>query len=974
MILDQSGIFTQSIQSNNTAIIPVVVFSKNNIDHYISTNAVTMDGNYYEPLLLNIPSIRESIDFEKRNFKISNISLSISNSVYNGDKRFSDNLPDIMNADCLIYYKTTVTQNLNDCLLVYNGKVKRMSHNETTISLQIEDLSQENLHKDLPTQTVDTNVEVLEKYRNKPVPFVYGETYKHKVVLNSIPESTDFEVLADTLELKNYRDIEPLKLLIEDKYAVLSNRADKSGFNFFTQGLDFQDNIQVEINDNIIKIKRMYGERNDILFGQDEEYTTDNPLNPIADDRGQVKIFDTPEISLDQNDQLVRKAFYVNGELFGTTTVQLDNVNLNLNNKENLYDTKKTNHFYVSSFDGDNEIDCRIFRESREVPSGGTYGSTWFDLRFISLKFKYNPMPESDLYTNLISYPKISLNLKKTFHSYDQTDHPDANVFPQIRVQIYKKSNRTEDDGFKNKTVVTNWNYDNDGEFNYNKNLNDIYPFNDFTIQGGLDIMTIQFIPENIIPLDVGNHINSVGLDTKFYCFDNVEFGVINKKLFDNDFYVDTNGRKGNAGEDYDLNYIRKTTIDTDQVAYAFSIKKLTALINKNPLLIEDLKVGDNIDVITTLNNEEIIINSNIENININEDDNIYEIFLQNDLNINDLAFDVNVGIVLNNNNIELPCDILRHLLINDIGFDVDKIKQNELEIAREESNGFYFSISQTEKINSKKFIENIAKQSKFFPKFRNDGTFGFNTIKDQYSDEDAEIIEIRDIINYKFDRTKIDDIKTKIKIIYGKDNITGDYLKATDYMTASEYFSGYDNAYMGLEEDHRTSTLDLEAEYIQQEQTANLLRNFLLSWYANQHNIITVDLPLRYLKFEVGDVVKFDGLINNLKLYGEDYTIINNRNGQDIYPYFMIMETVKNINKITFKLLQLHKNLPVEQQDDIQTELNRSGMKIPLEQEIDKVLKPTNIIPTDDVIPRTESQDDDGQDVGSGGRGGGGY
>ena len=105
----------------------------------------------------------------------------------------------------------------------------------------------------------------------------------------------------------------------------------------------------------------MYGERNDINFGQDEEYTTDNPLNPIADDRGQIKIFDTPEISLDQNDQLVRKAFYVNGELFGTTTVQLDNVNLNLNNKENLYDTKKTNHFYVSSFDGDNEIDCRIF-------------------------------------------------------------------------------------------------------------------------------------------------------------------------------------------------------------------------------------------------------------------------------------------------------------------------------------------------------------------------------------------------------------------------------------------------------------------------------------------------------------------------------------------------------------------------------------------------------------------------------------
>jgi len=965
MILDQSGIFTQSIQSNNTSIIPVIVFSKNNIDYYISTNAVTMDDNYYEPLLLNIPSIRESIDFEKRNFKISNISLSISNSAYGGDKRFSDNLPNIMNADCLIYYKTTSTKNLNDCLLVYSGKVKRMSHDDTTISLQVEDLSQENLHKDLPTQTVDTNVEVLEKYRNKPVPFVYGETYKHKVVLNSIPESADLQVLADTLELKNYRDAEPLKLLIEDKYAVLSNAVDQSGVLLGEENAGFVDFSQVEVDSNDIKIIRNFGASNSQeMF---DEFTTDNPLNPIADSMAEIKVFHKPEISLDQSTDEVRKNSYEDGDFISSPLSQLHNNELFFNDKQNLYDAKKTNYSYISSYDGTDEIDCRIYRESKiVVQSQDPYGfGTWFNLRFIALKLKYDPVPQSDLYTHVFSYPKISFNLQKTFHAYSQFGF---NYEPEIRIEFYKKSaNNTENH-------IINWNYDDDNNFNFNKNLNNIYGNDDFGISGGLDLMTLQIIPENIRPHDLYINNNNVGLDTKFYCFDNVEFGIVNAKLFDNDFYVDTNGRKGNAGEDYDLNYIRKTTIDTDQVGYIFTLKKLSANINTNPLLIEDLKVGDNIDVITTLNNEEIIINSIIENININENANNYEIYLQNDLDIDDLAFDVGVGIVLNNNNIELPCDILRHLLINDIGFDVDKIKQNELEIAREESNGYYFSISQTEKINSKKLIENIAKQSKFFPKFRNDGTFGFNTIKDEYFDEDAETIEIRDIINYKFDRTKIDDIKTKIKIIYGKDNITGDFLKATDYMTASQYFSGYDNAYMGLEEDHRTSTLDLEAEYIQQEQTANLLRNFLLSWYANQHNIITVDLPLRYLKFEVGDVVKFDGLINNLKLYGEDYTIINNRNGQDIYPYFMIMETVKNINKITFKLLQLHKNLPVEQQDDIQTELNRSGMKIPLEQEIDQVLKPTNILPTDDVIPRTESQDDDGQDVGSGGRGGGGY
>ena len=38
------------------------------------------------------------------------------------------------------------------------------------------------------------------------------------------------------------------------------------------------------------------------------------------------------------------------------------------------------------------------------------------------------------------------------------------------------------------------------------------------------------------------------------------------------------------------------------------------------------------------------------------------------------------------------------------------------------------------------------------------------------------------------------------------------------------------------------------------------------MSWYANQHNIINIDLPLQYIKYEVGDIVEFDGLINNLK------------------------------------------------------------------------------------------------------------
>ena len=41
--------------------------------------------------------------------------------------------------------------------------------------------------------------------------------------------------------------------------------------------------------------------------------------------------------------------------------------------------------------------------------------------------------------------------------------------------------------------------------------------------------------------------------------------------------------------------------------------------------------------------------------------------------------------------------------------------------------------------MNSKKLIEDIAKSTKCFPKFKNNGKFGFNTIKEAYSVEDYE-------------------------------------------------------------------------------------------------------------------------------------------------------------------------------------------------------------------------------------------
>ena len=68
--------------------------------------------------------------------------------------------------------------------------------------------------------------------------------------------------------------------------------------------------------------------------------------------------------------------------------------------------------------------------------------------------------------------------------------------------------------------------------------------------------------------------------------------------------------------------------------------------------------------------------------------------------------------------------------------------------------------------------------------------------------------------------------------------------------------------------------------------------------------------MPLRYYGLEVGDIIRMDNIINNLLLFGEDYTTIETRQDQEIFPYFMVTETVKNIDKVSIKSVQMHNNI----------------------------------------------------------------
>ena len=115
---------------------------------------------------------------------------------------------------------------------------------------------------------------------------------------------------------------------------------------------------------------------------------------------------------------------------------------------------------------------------------------------------------------------------------------------------------------------------------------------------------------------------------------------------------------------------------------------------------------------------------------------------------------------------------------------------------------------------------------------------------------------------------------------------------------------NGYNTSYFGEDFDQE---LEFESKYIRHETTALNLASYLYGLHANQHNLITVKLPLNYLNYELGDIVKFDKLIQGRKIFGEDYTRDALRNGQQIYPYFFITQIKKNLDSVEIKLYQLH-------------------------------------------------------------------
>ena len=230
--------FSEDIKQRDTNLFPIVEIGD---DIKISTNSVTVGDNYYKPLLLNVPSLKESIDLEKRKYKISNVNLDISNFPHEG-VRFSEMVEDssLINTEVNISWVSQSGQKL-----IYRGNIRRYTHDDEKVKLVVEDNTQAVLDQTLPIEDLGDNPEVPESYKHKPIPLVFGQVDSSPCVVSSTPFSEDETNSVDTILKADSEDaviINELYVFMDDKFVSAPREIARALSDFdYSEGSQWAD-------------------------------------------------------------------------------------------------------------------------------------------------------------------------------------------------------------------------------------------------------------------------------------------------------------------------------------------------------------------------------------------------------------------------------------------------------------------------------------------------------------------------------------------------------------------------------------------------------------------------------------------------------------------------------------------------------------------------------------------------------------
>ncbi len=833
--------FESDIQGQNTQLYPIVELGGN----LYSTNNVTVDDNYCKPLLINIPSIKESVGIESRNFKISSTTLQFNNFPFEG-VRFSDQLSEssLINTEAIIYFRSPT-----ESREVYRGVIRKISHNDEKVSVELEDLTEKKAHKDLPQDSLGSSNEIPSKYKGKEIPLCYGYVDRSPCVFDGkdvIIDSNDTTSIApdelvdkdtgNSYNIESFEQLPPFFIGADGKYSyILESPREHLGTLDLAEGeSDFEDtmtSVQIigsrqwltEFSTNKIPLFPHPLIRANVVQCIDVSVPTIQ-LSTVSNNEDSENLFEGIGIDFDLTSGATQSRSFITTNGIVGFNLEEDFIRFRLTlgtSPQANFVNKKT--IYVS-------LNGLLLPASaggeRDVLNGNPNDSSDRERTLVTLA------PDWGI---LSGYPEYMHNIS-TVGLAGFTSNPNAHLFgyPQ---------------------------YDGSSSNNLNN------------LTGDIDFATsTQFQWDNGSALD---WVNTPESSARLIFYDHTGINTADDPTQNNQYIIEILHRYSGQVGSVDSSLTEIDSINMSGKINSASFKTLV-----------DIEFGDKDFFVGTRGRK------NENNPNLSPDE-----FFEN------------------------PIDIIYDLVVSELGHDaIDEAEYLEAKEAHKyiDSNNLVqdwkFGFTINKKINSKKLIEDIAKSTKCFPKFKNDGTFGFNTIKDTYTFSDADangvehyndyanahLIKESEVISYSFKKTKPEQIYKKVTVSYKKDYSDNSYLETASSidLVSDEYY--------GIE-DSADAHLELESDYIRHSGTANQLANFLLEQYKNDHLIFNLKLPLQYIDLEIGDLVKFETLFNGVTAYGISYTVQAMVNEQIRLPLFMVTSTQKNLDSISIECMQLH-------------------------------------------------------------------
>ena len=889
----------------------------------LSIKDVTIGSEAYKGLLLSSPTVISSADIINNKFTISSVNINISNAMYDG-KIFSDEIQTILNAVCEVYYCANGVDNLSDCLHIYTGSIRRFNQSAETIKLNLEDFTQQLLSQEIPSSNVPDEIFYTTKDIGKPYPMVYGFVDKSPLIPRSLGISENGELNQQLTKL----------------------HIDKRGQKI--QGLWTFPNEQE------------YG--NTIL--QDKKYLSSSSLSIYDNDF-------LPILQRLDNENTKGWSFYVNGitdpdddnykkiVLTGTSNEIYSFV------QSNGYDTSASVRVRAESFIIENDflgIPTRVYRPIEKVgfivfneddgtslDNGGTTSRNkifGFTNYLAGQENAWKPFSQSQ---------NLNWGSEACF-GYDD----DWGIGGENGNETYTWWQPTACHQNDGPSAVESF-IDNNHVSNVNKGF---YPVD--KIQNGLTSTGLYFCGRNLSGhRGDGNHTgyaaakfilkNNVGsfpcsskiiYDAEYHTFDDMDTGGNSflrggvpaqfwtqdtiPEFKEDDFFKEfaKNFIDGN-GNDPDFPYVPNIENDFQHFSYPTGLQSGSQ---------DSVTVTEAFSESGTFNTTNAFSSYKFGIPQFEREDNhrgycsalLFNTYLLQDVVINeplekDFYADV-AGRVVEGTNIAMTQSqlILDNILKSELNFNG--------QTTFTEFDDWQTSFTLSEKKEAKNVFEDLFKSSLIIPSYDTKGNFKFIPLHQVLSDQTFTAINSIDVINYSFSLTKIDDVVNSVNVKYKKNYANNDYDEETGYslfdINGNEYENldeisaavytdeskKYNIGYYGLDD----SKLEFESDFIRDEDTAKKLQKRLLMWYANQHLICKLDLPVSFMNLEVGDYISFNELLNNKKAFGYDYTISQIRNGQLIYQVFFITKIQKSLNKVSVEAVQVHRGEYGEPNDGI--------------------------------------------------------